>query len=101
LRDVEAPTFSDIRHTDGGTRTGDLPACGIQVVPQPLTLPRAPFGMILRHLNDRTFSDYSLYLNEYLNKIYSIKFGGRYYAAKRSVYIYNQFSFHNSNSVRI
>jgi hypothetical protein len=87
LREVEAPTFSDIRLIDGGkvvspmrrplftprkisgthfcyrlsrpqghsaagrirsieistssgTRTGDLPACSI--VPQPITLPRAP-----------------------------------------------------------
>jgi hypothetical protein len=84
LREFEAPTFSDIRLTDGGevvsptrrslftprkipdthfcvdpraivrleelgklkkytssgTRTGDLPACS--VVPQPITVPRAP-----------------------------------------------------------
>jgi hypothetical protein len=74
LREVEAPTFSDIRLIDGGkvvsptsrpnfspraivrleglgklkkstssgTRTGDFAACSI--VPQPTTLPRAPYS---------------------------------------------------------
>jgi hypothetical protein len=32
-----------------GTRTLDLPACSI--APQPTTLPRAPWVLILRHLN--------------------------------------------------
>jgi hypothetical protein len=36
------------KSTSSGTRTGDLPACSI--VPQPTTLPRAPFHMCVWNL---------------------------------------------------
>jgi hypothetical protein len=45
--------------------------------------------MVIRYLNYGTFSDDSLYLKDYLNKIYRTKFGVKYYTAMRSVYIYN------------